>query len=113
MSCEEYYIHGVMHREDGPAKIYYDSSGKNPFHQYWLNGKEVTKDQYLINQLNKIIAPYDLEIQTELVPENNQLEYKYKLESIMHGLTEDEIRASRQYYTDLTELQNTIMSYIQ
>jgi len=40
---ECYCINGVLHREDGPALIYYDN-GKIVSKYYYINGEEITDE---------------------------------------------------------------------
>lgn len=47
--CYEYWINGVLHKEDGPAIIY---PNKNLVY-YYLKGKYHTKKEYVINFKNE------------------------------------------------------------
>ena len=48
---ERHYLNGKLHREDGPAIIYYDEDGK-PFGEAWyLDGKPLAIHQ--IEQIKK------------------------------------------------------------
>lgn len=44
---EFYYKHGFLHREDGPAKIYFYNSGDIKEYHYFLNGKYERMDSSL------------------------------------------------------------------
>jgi antitoxin component YwqK of YwqJK toxin-antitoxin module len=40
---ESYYIKGKLHREDGPAYIWYYENGTIYNHEYWLSGERLTE----------------------------------------------------------------------
>lgn len=49
---ERHYLNGKLHREDGPAIIYYDEDGK-PFGEAWyLNGIPLSIGQIAKRQKN-------------------------------------------------------------
>jgi hypothetical protein len=41
---EGHYLNGVLHREDGPAIIFYYVNGNIWHEEYWLNGKRHRED---------------------------------------------------------------------
>lgn len=42
----EYYQFGLLHREDGPAKIYYDTSGRPSFKFWYLNNDFISETDF-------------------------------------------------------------------
>ena len=39
------YQYGKLHREDGPA-VHFDDDVNGLFQQYWIDGKELTKEEF-------------------------------------------------------------------
>jgi antitoxin component YwqK of YwqJK toxin-antitoxin module len=45
--CEKYYLNDKLHREDGPAEIYYDKNGELPKTQgSWASFNRKTRDGF-------------------------------------------------------------------
>jgi hypothetical protein len=41
-NIREYYVNGILHREDGPAVVYLDKSKPD---EYWLKGRVSSKEE--------------------------------------------------------------------
>ncbi len=45
-TLERWCVNGKYHREDGPAKIFYDRNGNITEETYYLNDKQLTKEEW-------------------------------------------------------------------
>jgi hypothetical protein len=63
VDSEEYWLDGEPHREDGPAIISYHSGRGITYKSYWLNGKQVTKEEVELYRFNK---QFDKEVEEVL-----------------------------------------------
>ena len=54
IECEHYYINGDSHRENGPADIWYYENGNIEEECYYINDKELTKEQFIRKRDSKI-----------------------------------------------------------
>ena len=48
---EEWRNGGCLHREDGPAIIHYNEDGNIYAKQYWIMGQEIAEDKWKISKL--------------------------------------------------------------
>lgn len=46
-SREQYYLNGKLHNNKGPAQIGWFPDGELWYEEFWLNGKELTKEEWL------------------------------------------------------------------
>jgi len=53
---EEYFLGNEYHREDGPAKVWYDKSGNVEFSSYYLNGVEIKNKLQVKEMISKKIV---------------------------------------------------------
>ena len=49
-----HYKNGALHREDGPAVVYHNSSDNAKPDEYWLDGRRVTKEEVEAYRLDKV-----------------------------------------------------------
>ena len=49
--CEIWSKAGKMHREEGPARICYNKNGSVREVRYWINGEELTEEEWKIYRL--------------------------------------------------------------
>ena len=49
---ESYYILGMMHNENGPAHKEWYSNGELKYQEYWLDGIEYTKSEWILKIRN-------------------------------------------------------------
>ena len=55
VAYKEWRLNGVLHREDGPVCIRYYEDGSVWYDEWYVDGKHLTKDEFIAWKRNKII----------------------------------------------------------